>query len=233
MTSYEPCYMCNKRAVTREHVPPRGFSPEGYRKDLITVPSCLEHNNEKSGDDEYLRLVFSSLISGNELARDHVWPKILRSIQRKPEKSFLFRNIRPGQIAGINTGVFDADINRFFRIMERIDRGLYFHIFRQYWFEDIKVFPPATAFYKLNDPTDNAARRILEQGFENQFGLLPKLGNNPEVFYFQFYGDHSSLLMKNVFFGGIITLSAFNIQGLRELPTRISPPKADKEAFCV
>ena len=56
------CYMCDNLATTIEHAPPKCIFPEkkdlpagmDLRKELITVPSCEEHNTAKSTDDEYL-----------------------------------------------------------------------------------------------------------------------------------------------------------------------------------
>lgn len=36
----------------REHVPPLGFFPKGYRNNLIRVPSCEKHNNNFPALDE-------------------------------------------------------------------------------------------------------------------------------------------------------------------------------------
>lgn len=54
----ELCYWCGKLATSREHVPPESLFPENkdikmisnysYRYNLITVPSCDEHNMSKS-----------------------------------------------------------------------------------------------------------------------------------------------------------------------------------------
>ncbi|MCJ7519132.1 MAG: hypothetical protein MUO42_05610, partial [Anaerolineaceae bacterium] len=50
------CYMCSSPAVSKEHVPPEVFFPESkdlppdypdMRKNLVTVPSCKKHNQEK------------------------------------------------------------------------------------------------------------------------------------------------------------------------------------------
>ncbi|WP_459622904.1 hypothetical protein [Burkholderia sp. 3C] len=38
-----------------EHFPPESFFPKGHRSGLIVVPSCAEHNQAKSTDDEYIR----------------------------------------------------------------------------------------------------------------------------------------------------------------------------------
>ena len=59
------CYMCSAESVTTEHIPPKCIFPEkkdladgrDYRRNLITVPSCADHNLHKSGDDEYLLYV--------------------------------------------------------------------------------------------------------------------------------------------------------------------------------
>ena len=53
------CYVCGREATSREHVPPRCFFPDDnrYRKQLITVRSCTEHNEDTSLDDEYVRNV--------------------------------------------------------------------------------------------------------------------------------------------------------------------------------
>lgn len=46
------CYWCGIKLTdetnNREHVPPNGFFPKGYREKLLTVPSCQEHNNKFS-----------------------------------------------------------------------------------------------------------------------------------------------------------------------------------------
>ena len=49
------CYFCGKEALTKEHFPPKSFFPSGGKGlQLKTVPSCEEHNNEKSHLDQYI-----------------------------------------------------------------------------------------------------------------------------------------------------------------------------------
>lgn len=50
------CYFqgCQDIPVTVEHAPPKSFFPKDKRKNLITVPSCTEHNNVKSNNDIYV-----------------------------------------------------------------------------------------------------------------------------------------------------------------------------------
>lgn len=54
----EQCYFCGKNSTSVEHIPPKSFFPKENRIELITVPSCEEHNQKKSTDDEYIRMIF-------------------------------------------------------------------------------------------------------------------------------------------------------------------------------
>jgi hypothetical protein len=51
------CYYCGKKATTKEHVPPKQMF-KGFDCDSITVPSCIEHNCTKSGEDQAIVTVF-------------------------------------------------------------------------------------------------------------------------------------------------------------------------------
>ena len=86
------CYICSDPSTSVEHVPPRCLFPEkkdlppviDLRKQLITVPSCDEHNTAKSQDDEYLLYLLLLNIPNNETAENHFFTKILRAVKRNP-----------------------------------------------------------------------------------------------------------------------------------------------------
>lgn len=40
--------------MTKEHIPPKAFFPKDEKDQLLTVTSCIEHNNAKSKDDLYV-----------------------------------------------------------------------------------------------------------------------------------------------------------------------------------
>src|SRR5689334_3078766 len=89
------CYMCDSVATSREHAPPRCFFPilkQGVdlRKNLITVPSCDNHNSQKSKDDEYLRTVILMSVGNNGAAHTLVNEKLLRAVARRPNTYQLF-----------------------------------------------------------------------------------------------------------------------------------------------
>lgn len=62
------CYFCGRPSIGAEHVPPKSFFIKGKRENLITVPSCELHNQDKSKDDEYIRslLLSSEKLDGNQ-----------------------------------------------------------------------------------------------------------------------------------------------------------------------
>ena len=85
------CYFCGNVATGVEHVPPKCFFPRGKRDNLITVPSCDAHNQEKSKEDEYIRaiLLASIKLDGHEhikILRDTNERAIERSLERAFEK---------------------------------------------------------------------------------------------------------------------------------------------------
>jgi hypothetical protein len=45
------CYFCGKKANSKEHIPPKQMF-KGFNINRMTVPSCNDHNTNKSGEDE-------------------------------------------------------------------------------------------------------------------------------------------------------------------------------------
>src|ERR1700735_2567636 len=88
----DTCYICEQIATSREHVPAQSFFPEGkdalngadLRRNLITVPSCDAHNQNKKKDDEYLWIIISACSSLNECGHQMVRTKVRRSTERRP-----------------------------------------------------------------------------------------------------------------------------------------------------
>ena len=94
----QSCYMCDNLATTKEHVPPKCLFPEkkdlkdislDLRKGLIKVPSCVDHNCKKSGDDEYLLNVLSMTIQTGKYGLLNFESKVMRSWSRKDRISKL------------------------------------------------------------------------------------------------------------------------------------------------
>jgi hypothetical protein len=133
----QKCVYCGARwAKSRDHIPPRCLFKKP-RPNLITVPSCEECNHSASQDDEYLRLILSLRHDAHEHSDVHeVWPTVRKSLKRSEAMGFrrsLIKTIRIAELrtnAGLHIGkaaVYDADLSRLNRVVERIMKGLFFY----------------------------------------------------------------------------------------------------------
>jgi hypothetical protein len=68
------CYFqgCAAKGTTKEHIPPRSFFPDGEKMQLLTVKSCVAHNNAKSNNDLYALAQICMNASPSNRARE-VW----------------------------------------------------------------------------------------------------------------------------------------------------------------
>lgn len=72
------CYFqgCTEKGVTKEHIPPRSFFPDGEKEQLLTVKSCERHNNSKSKDDLYVLAQICMNASPSNRAREVFMNKV-------------------------------------------------------------------------------------------------------------------------------------------------------------
>lgn len=212
----QTCYMCEKIATTPEHIPPKCIFPEvkdlgiDYRKSLITVPSCDDHNMRKSKDDEYLMLVLTCNIINNEVAMRQINSKILRAWERNPNLvGLLLRVNKPVVVDGISTTAFKVNIGRFKRSLEWIARGLYYDNYVKKWSGKIGVDSPAMLYLEGNKAQEtNNILNNMGAAVNHVLGDLPKIGENPDVFWYQMLHDNpGELLINMMFFGGLQILA--------------------------
>lgn len=123
------CYACDAPATGDEHVPPKCIFPEDdqYRKNLIKVPSCDEHNLKKCKNDEYLKSVLTAAGGMNEFAGSIFGDSVMRSFDRRPHLiDKFFPDLQVVQVGELETGGFSLDLSRFESSIAAIVRGLYF-----------------------------------------------------------------------------------------------------------
>ena len=121
------CYACTKPATTKEHAPPFSFFPTGQRTNLITVPSCPEHNNDNSKDVEYARNVISTMFGVNVIGQQLFADKSMRSFDRSPSlMRRTFADIRPVLLRGGTVGAFTVDTARIANVMRACITALHF-----------------------------------------------------------------------------------------------------------
>lgn len=199
----ETCYMCDRIATTKEHVPPKCLFPEdkdlpegvNLRKDLISVPSCDEHNTSKSNDDEYLMYLLCMTISNNSTAFSQFKTKIARATKRNPK---LMQSILKGgrQVIAVgndgiakNTIINHADTDRIQTCFEHIAHAMYYHHFGKKFsgefrfLQDWAVTPDKKHEFYVK--TKDGVFPILE--FVKQYFVgLEHDGKNASVFRYRF-----------------------------------------------
>lgn len=221
------CYVCNENATSREHVPPLCLFPESkdvrglnFRKDLITVPSCDEHNSKKSSDDEFLMVSIAGIVGNNSLGYYHTRTKIDRALRRK-SKDFLnkaiIRNSKEGIIKIGKGNKFpvlsgNPDFERLKQCFKNIAYGLYYQEYNFSFKGEIEML---LGFIRYNDPNDQTLVRFTRKRFELEELSLEIKGENPDVFKYQFcQADKSGLIaLKLIFYEASEVFIAFLPQG--------------------
>lgn len=216
----DTCFACSSRATTREHVPPVCLFPEtkdtdgsqDFRRNLITVPACADHNLIKSSDDEYLLWVLSTNLPANSVARQQVSTKLRRARERRPALGQVILSDTKDvtvvdSYSGTRHNVVEVPLNgaRFKRVLDLVALGLYRHHFRERWPGNIRVHPDFIGYADAGQIVDaDTHRLVLFDTAEKLFASEPKYGQNPDVFWYQVHEltDNYRCLMRLVFYGG-------------------------------
>ncbi|WP_187486972.1 hypothetical protein [Duffyella gerundensis] len=187
------CYYCGKPATSVEHVPPKCFFPKGQREELFTVPSCNTHNNSKSHDDEYVKVVLAT--SANVMFKSVLAPvidKSFRALDRSPGfASAVFKNPEPAVIQFPDGRQFmstshEIELKRFYRFFDSLGRALYFHHEKKIWEGGVQIAP----HFLLNDTPEQKDLQIHNELIEH-FDRENSWGENKSVFYYNFVTVYS------------------------------------------
>ena len=210
----EKCYWCGKKATSREHVPPKCLFPENkdmkgiynksFRKDLITVPSCDEHNLEKSNCDEYLMEHLASVVGNNGVAYVHTKTKVARSLKRDPKAL----NVLAEHILKVNNTEFpvqivEADTKRLVYSFESIGRAIYYYECKEQFVGRCSVFVPM-----FRNSMNEEGKKILDI-VKNEVQLekykWSEKGENPEIFKYRLGtpDDFGSRILLLTFYNNI------------------------------
>lgn len=177
----EKCIYCgNKKAIEKDHIPPKSFFSRPRPSNLITVPSCSNCNREFGKKDEIVRNLLTSFDT------TEIHPAVINQLAEKRNRSlsrnggihslkFLLENME--QIdrysdAGTYMGKFPAynlDSSIVGQFLERITRGLLFHNnnigYGDYSFE-WKMAPTEKTYESMSDEL----KRFLGSGTYEYFG---------------------------------------------------------------
>ncbi len=205
--------MCEREATTVEHTPPRCIFPErkdtatgiDYRKNLITVPSCDEHNTARSRDDEYLLHVLAASMTSSDVGLTQYLSKVKRSFERNPSliNSLPVANIPtmrylPHKAAWEEGYEVKPENDRIDTVICSCARALYFHETTVKFKGKVKVVAP---FMSYRDATiDNELAKAL--AYAKQFlSESTAKGENPDVFTYKFAEGSNTAVMLLCFYG--------------------------------
>jgi hypothetical protein len=221
--------MCSAIATSKEHVPPRNLFPEAgecagidYRKNLITVPSCDNHNVAKSNDDEFLMVSLAGIIGNNSIGYMHKLGKVDRAIRLSAnrlldellvKKEAIYRvEVLENQFIDIIWGT--PDVVRLIHCFEHIAYGLHRYHFKRNFSGRVSVML-GYIYYKQHNP--RTWTEFIRDRAEIDLKDQPKLGSNPDVFYYQLSTpDQFGLyMMRLCFYGGLQVHVTFAPEGSR------------------
>lgn len=232
------CYYCGAPATSREHVPPACLFPEAkdlddridYRTNLITVPSCDDHNSNKSKDDEYLQLVLIHGYFNNASGRAHYNSKVVRALTRRPAMLFaLFEGKQDVVVDAVPTVAVDIDVARFDKALEQITKGLCVFQNGWRWPHPIQIYTPV--LLAINVKYADGLNGAITQFSKVANGLLDKLekrGDNPDIFWYQLEADKAKdrLLCRMTFYGGF-DIFAFSDPALQQKALSIARQRGE------
>lgn len=201
--STETCYACESPACTKEHCPPLSFFPEGQRDQLLTVPSCKQHNNDNSKDVEYVRNVLTILWGVNTSGVELFAGKVMRSLDRSPKLlTKTFSTMQTVFHEGQLTGAFKLDIDRLEKVFEACARAIHYHETRQKH-TDWGIVMPRLFF---NPEVPEAQRQNWLQLFEmlRKIGFERKPVANPKVFEYGRADIEGHSLYRFVFYESFV-----------------------------
>lgn len=205
-TPSKQCYACTKPATTKEHAPPFSFFPAGQRTNLITVPSCPEHNNDNSKDVEYARNVISTMFGVNAIGEQLFADKSIRSYDRSPALMYkTFADIRPVQLQGATVGAFTVDTARIANVMSACITALHFRETGERA-SDWEIILPNMAF-QGDVPAEQTGAWY---GFLSLFRQIPfqvQATNSPEVFEFAIAEIPGGLVYSLRFYKGFLVFA--------------------------
>jgi hypothetical protein len=213
MTEPQTCYMCDQISTSREHVPPRCLFPEAkdvqgqFREDLITVPSCEDHNSSKSSDDEFLLVSLAGIVGNNSVGYLHKFTKVDRAIYRS-SFALLEQAMSNPRVEAIEFGPNEfidviwgtPDYERLTACFDRIARGLHLAYFGRKFSGSTKTLLGYTRNAEAN-PAE--FQRFIRDKVDLELNGKPRLGANPDVFTFQFTNaDQFGLYLVHLQFYG-------------------------------
>ncbi len=226
------CYKCGAIATSKEHVPPKCIFPEqkdirgiDLRKNLITVPSCNIHNQEKSHDDEFLMVSLAGVIGNNSIGYMHKFTKVDRAIRRTSQKLINKAFLKQKRYIYKKNNEFleiiwgTPDYKRLLNSFEMIAYGVHLDYFLKPFKGKTKVM---LGYLFHGDESSKNLVEFLKHKAKIDLKNKEKLGENKNVFFYQFsdIDEFGIYMLRLCFYGGINIYVSFIPDGI-ELPKHL------------
>lgn len=203
------CYFqgCNEKGITKEHIPPRSFFPEGEKEQLLTVKSCELHNNAKSKDDLYVLAQICMNASPNNRAREVFLNKVAPQLEFN--NGALRKLIANGAVPLANGAVkYKVDIERLDEFFTALSCGL---IYKSCKLSLPSNYTISHIYHNFQSETD-IKMRVLENAIDKFYSGEPldfmEFGEpdtkNEKIYTVTIFGIpefRSSITIVHMFFG--------------------------------
>jgi hypothetical protein len=224
------CYCCEKIATTRDHIPPKCFFPKkkhfpnggpDYRRQLITVPACSEHNNSRSSDDEYTAAVIV-MNSQSTLASTIFKSKWIETLSRREGGlgKRIFSAARRVRVVSKKNGILipretliiSYEMKRIERVIKSIACALYYVESgrQEKWTNDCIVrsrnFLNSDLSYLRDDYELYQINQEFIDGEKFQELEIMRKGAHPDIFYYQFFKTEDVSFIRMVFYSNFTFL---------------------------
>ncbi|KGW75129.1 hypothetical protein Y046_2868 [Burkholderia pseudomallei MSHR2990] len=206
MTTFQTttCYHCDAEATGREHVPPKCLFPKGSDwSRLMTVPSCVAHNNANSKADEYLKFVLGAIA-----------PNIPNAITSSAARSVVrLAQMRAGNLhrygfrwdrkALVINDPFQLDFELLSACLQKVARALYFHHHQggRKLLGDLQVWPLFIPVDPDVAPELASAVCKVRASTGLDFEKLPKHGAHQDIFAYQINEVQEFVVVNMEFYG--------------------------------
>lgn len=205
--------MCNEQATTQEHAPPKCIFPaaadmpncENYRKNLIKVPSCPEHNCTKSKDDEYLLYILSVSFTSNDVAMTQFMTKVKRAMERRPHlANQLAETAMPVKIHDTEQDVWHEafalkiEAHRIDTVLQNCARALYFHETKRKFQGEAQTL--SAFLLSPHNINFNDAMALAFEKAEPLLASMPSKGENPKIFSYKIMTHENSAIIYMEFY---------------------------------
>lgn len=200
------CYHCGKPATSKEHIPPKCIFPTNsrYRKDLITVPACDEHNTDKALEDEFIMACVTPSVLNNNLAIAETRTRLKATLDKKPGLlAATMKNIKWFEHEKSGIVLAEADVPRLTREFELMARGLYFYEKRRRFEGTCTVLTNFVVFRELEDRMLEACRATIKKLVDKEKTAWEWQGANKEVFAYHLEENDGIGMVVLRFFEGV------------------------------